>query len=49
MKTKENILTMIILTLVLGCGKSPNQDKKTHIEKDSIQMIEPKDKVAIKT
>ncbi len=45
MMTKANILKLIILTIVLGCGKSPKVDKKTFIENESIQMVKPNEKL----
>lgn len=42
MKTTANILILLIITLLLACGQAANQDKKVHIESDSLQTIETK-------
>lgn len=42
MKTTANILILLIMTLLLACGQTANQDKKVHIESDSLQTIETK-------
>ena len=40
MKTTANILTFVILTLILGCGQTSNQDKVSCVQTDSIKSID---------
>lgn len=39
MKTTANILTFVILTLILGCGQTSNQDKVSYVQTDSNKSI----------
>ncbi|MBP6539575.1 MAG: hypothetical protein KA234_04525 [Saprospiraceae bacterium] len=40
MKKTANILTLVIMTFLLACGQTANQDEKTHSNNDSIQRID---------
>lgn len=40
MKTTTNILTFVILTIILGCGQTANQDKVSYVQTDSIKSID---------
>lgn len=40
MKTTTNILTLVIMTFLLACGQTANQDKESNIQIDSIKSID---------
>ena len=41
-KTTTNILALIIMTIILGCGQTATQDKKSNTQVDSIKSIDTK-------
>lgn len=45
MKTTTNILTLTILTILLACGQTANQDRKTHTKSDSVQTSDIEKKI----
>ena len=44
-KTTTNILALIIMTIILGCGQTATQDKKSNTQVDSIKSIDTKKKL----
>lgn len=41
MKTTTHILTLVILTIILGCGQAANQDKNSIVKNDTIHKMSP--------